>query len=632
MMEDSICMEWINKARLYFHPLNLDTKNAKHTQCYQIFWESLNPAFELKDCFDFSEAKNNFFYGGGETETSQWPLNKTNIPFSPFLTGKMFSTSTVITPHVDNDTNIPFIQPIKFQWGRTLSKFFINSLGSAIKIADHIRLHVSVNNPQNNTLCIGAKNSYGYLPIPHLTLNYTICTASDIKTLSNRLADKKISQGVPREEYDAVSNLTNAPLWRVVPEILEQGNQSSDSLLRHSANISALLEFAEGCILLDEHWQKHIGDLEVDVDRFKNLSETFQMISRRGLKIALTIHPFFSTQSKNYVEGLTADNGKMIWIQEKMESKTEDFDRSPVIVPALTYFKGWTSVAVIDVTNENAAKWLLQKVKKLVEKYRIDSLYVELGAAYDFPQHYQFSKPLINADQYKELFLQIIRRVPNVKTIGVSGAVKRPQLPTFVALSPTESSWNGINSVISNMLTLGTAGYPFIIPGSVGGDHSVGYENLGKNNLPDKNLYIRWLQLAHFLPVVQYSILPSEYGDDVMEIYKALSEMRKERLMKYITEAIKEATTKGLPIIRPLWMMDPTDPDCLKASDEFTIGDNVLVAPVIQPNQGRREVYLPKGHWRYQFDGSTSKGQRWLTMDIPQSQILFYTRIGFMNT
>lgn len=32
-------------------------------------------------------------------------------------------------------------------------------------------------------------------------------------------------------------------------------------------------------------------------------------------------------------------------------------------------------------------------------------------------------------------------------------------------------------------------------------------------DLPDPELYIRWLQLAAFLPVVRYNRLPTSYGD-----------------------------------------------------------------------------------------------------------------------
>lgn len=45
--------------------------------------------------------------------------------------------------------------------------------------------------------------------------------------------------------------------------------------------------------------------------------------------------------------------------------------------------------------------------------------------------------------------------------------------------------------------------------------------------LPDKELYIRWLQLATFLPVIRFTYLPSKYKDEsVLEIAKILTHLR----------------------------------------------------------------------------------------------------------
>lgn len=52
--------------------------------------------------------------------------------------------------------------------------------------------------------------------------------------------------------------------------------------------------------------------------------------------------------------------------------------------------------------------------------------------------------------------------------------------------------------------------------------------------LPNKELYMRWLQLATFLPVVRYSTLPSEYKDDdqVLELAKALTSLRQKMVSR----------------------------------------------------------------------------------------------------
>lgn len=65
----------------------------------------------------------------------------------------------------------------------------------------------------------------------------------------------------------------------------------------------------------------------------------------------------------------------------------------------------------------------------------------------------------------------------------------------------------------------------------------------------------------------------------------------------------KEALDSGLPIIRPLWMLDPSDSTCHTVVDEFSVGEELIVAPVIQVATTEREVYLPAGVWKvlYQY-------------------------------
>lgn len=59
-------------------------------------------------------------------------------------------------------------------------------------------------------------------------------------------------------------------------------------------------------------------------------------------------------------------------------------------------------------------------------------------------------------------------------------------------------------------------------------DFDFTFTELMDKGLPNKELYIRWLQLATFLPVIRYSHLPSEYGgdDQVLELAKVLTALR----------------------------------------------------------------------------------------------------------
>ena len=51
----------------------------------------------------------------------------------------------------------------------------------------------------------------------------------------------------------------------------------------------------------------------------------------------------------------------------------------------------------------------------------------------------------------------------------LANSFRRPKAPAFLFLSPLESTWENLQSIIPNMLQLSVVGYPFVNPGAVGG-------------------------------------------------------------------------------------------------------------------------------------------------------------------
>lgn len=276
----------------------------------------------------------------------------------------------------------------------------------------------------------------------------------------------------------------------------------------------------QGHVLINEFWQSKIGDFELDTVRFPTLEKTMEVLKRRGFRVVFSIQPFISTESFNFAE--TVRNGMLV--SERFSDKR---------IPALTRYKTLESAGVLDITKNNTIPWLLDKLKGVMKKYKFDAFYLDLGTAYNMPHYYQCDKPLLNPDQYKTLFINSIQGA--VPIFGVSSAIERPKSPAFVDLPKFESSWDGLQRVIPTILTYGVLGYPFLIPGAVGGDTDDFRRDYSVNNtiltLPDRELYIRWLQLAAFLPVIKFHHLPSSYGDkDISEMAKQLATIREQKV------------------------------------------------------------------------------------------------------
>lgn len=462
------------------------------------------------------------------------------------------------------------------QWANAVKRYFINSQGVAIEIDDATPLHIAINDVSHKTqFCLKAQHdTFAFINrlTPQTELKYRICTANDMKVLHHNLTQKNLWDGLKEQDISVIKTMFNEPVWEV------GGNLTDVAISNFTDNVIALGYFRLGHVLISEQWQHFAGDYEIDEERFKALNDTINVLHRRGFRISLTIQPFVSTESKNFKELLR----KNLLISERSTSRT---------VPSLTKFRESPSVGVLDPTNNETIPWLIHKIDKTIKKYLIDSFYLEFGSAYDMPRFYECQKPLLNPDHYKTIFMS--RITESMHLLGVSGAITVPHPPAFLNLPKVNSSWGGLQTVITSALNYGIIGYPFILPGAVGGDYLSDSNGTmlfrDSTPLPDKELYIRWLQLATFLPVLRFTHLPSDYKDDtVTEIAKELAAIRKtvkDVLEKYLSDAMNE----GLPLVRPLWMLDPHDAACLHVVDQFSVGEQLIVAPILEPKKIIRE-------------------------------------------
>jgi alpha-glucosidase (family GH31 glycosyl hydrolase) len=327
-----------------------------------------------------------------------------------------------------------------------------------------------------------------------------------------------------------INSLLTEPVWQIPSG---PGSELTEgAIYNYTEDVIALGFLRQGHVLLSEAWQPHVGDFTLDPVRFPTMDETINIIHRRGFRIVFTIQPFLSTESANFAEAVL----KCLLVNER---GTEGH------VPALTRYKDVASAGMLDITKNITVPWLQARLKAVVDKYHIDAFYLDVGTAYDMPHYYRFENELTNPDHYKTIFTDSV--LCAVGVVGVSSAITRPKAPVFVSLPPFASSWKSMQSIIPIVLTYGVMGYPFILPGAVGGDYKSEEDHVGATKnatvaddksagdggtsvhlpLPDKELYVRWLQLATFLPVIRYTHLPSKYGDDrVLEMAKILTALR----------------------------------------------------------------------------------------------------------
>ena len=82
------------------------------------------------------------------------------------------------------------------------------------------------------------------------------------------------------------------------------------------------------------------------------------------------------------------------------------------------------------------------------------------------------------------------------------------------------------------------------------------------------------------MPAMQFSIAPWDLSKDAELMCKQAVELR-ERLLHTILAVAEEAGHALEPICRPMWWLDPDDEETYQIKDQFVVGNDLIVAPVV---------------------------------------------------
>ncbi|TVX89391.1 TIM-barrel domain-containing protein [Paenibacillus agilis] len=185
------------------------------------------------------------------------------------------------------------------------------------------------------------------------------------------------------------------------------------------------------------------------------------------------------------------------------------------------------------------------------------------------------------------------------------------------------SFWEHMSMAMPMVLNLGMSGVPFSGPDIGGFAHHTSGE-----------LLTRWTQMGVFFPFARnHSAIdmvrqePWSFGDKYENIQREYISLRY-RWMPYLYHWFHEASQTGLPIMRPLVLEYPNDPETFNLCDQFLVGDSVLVAPIYRPSTEWRSVYLPAGEWYDEWTRERLEGGCHIHAHAPIETMPLYVRAG----
>jgi alpha-glucosidase len=120
---------------------------------------------------------------------------------------------------------------------------------------------------------------------------------------------------------------------------------------------------------------------------------------------------------------------------------------------------------------------------------------------------------------------------------------------------------------------------------------------------------------------------PWSYGPEAEAIIKQYIELRY-KLLPYLYSVFWENHRYGFPMLRPVVMVEQQEANNAWRQDEFTLGDKMLICPVLDPGVQSRIVYLPKGEWYHYWTRERYEGPRENQVPAPLEEMPIFVRAG----
>lgn len=372
-------------------------------------------------------------------------------------------------------------------------------------------------------------------------------------------------------------------------------------------------------LILDLYWFRHMGDLDWDEDAFPDPPGMLGGLHRMGFRVVVIEEPYILTRSRLYEEA--AGRGLLA--------------RRPAAEGGRPYtFPFWAGgeAALLDFSNPETQEWWAAHHERLA-RLGIDGWWTDLNEPEQhYPDMIHHGGPAAAVHNLQALqMVQSVyrgqkRAFPDrrVFIMSRSGWIGMQQYGAAVWSGDVDTTWEALRAQPALGLGMGLVGVPYW-NSDVGGF------------LPDRGqiepeLYLRWLEFGALSPLLRphAAFQPREpwvYGPEAERLAREIIRLRY-RLLPYLYTAAWEAYRSGLPVMRPLVLAYPEDDAVRDLRDEYLLGPDLLVAPVLEEGARRRRVYLPPGQWYEWHVCRLHSGGRSRVVPAPLGQPPILVRAG----
>jgi alpha-glucosidase (family GH31 glycosyl hydrolase) len=256
---------------------------------------------------------------------------------------------------------------------------------------------------------------------------------------------------------------------------------------------------------------------------------------------------------------------------------------------------------------------------RLVKDYSIDGFKFDAGDMYFYPAD-ALSLKAITPNEQCELFARFGLRFPLNE---YRACWKMGGQPLAQRLQDKSHTWVDLNKLIPDMILEGLCGYSFSCPDMIGGGEWTSF--LDDSNL-DQDLIVRSAQCHALMPMMQFSVAPWRVLDTAhLNAVKAAVKLRI-KFTPLIMQLAHQAAKTGEPILKSMEFVFP-EQGFEAVTDQFMLGDNLLVAPMLEKGEKYRNIKFPNGKWKAS-DGNLLKGGKTYQLSVALDQLLYFEKVN----
>lgn len=545
-----------------------------------------------RDTFDLASGKH--WYGQGELINQLWPLERISLWEAPFITW-------------DNG-------PAGL--GNIQTPAWVTATGVAVVVE-----------PPSNGLIVGFNAPAAHLTSPRWDLSDQMAPpatrplpamdgASGLLTLHDQEAPlhyrllvgvdapsayRRLVQQVGKPNRIPPEGLLRSPIWTTWAR--HKMDIDQETVLRFAREIREH-GFPGGTMEIDDKWQRAYGDITPDPVRFPDPASMVRELNEMGFAVTLWVTPFLNPDSANAQEA--ARRGLIV--------RQAGGDPYQVM-----WWQGYGYL--LDVSNPEAVQWWVEQLRALQHQIGLAGYKFDGGEANYLPADAHTHTP-ITRNEYSARWVEIVAtHFPYGEARCGWYSQRQPILFRQWDKFSTWGQDNGLASIITTALALSMSGYPFTMPDMIGGNAYFGVQ-------PDRELVIRWTQASAPMLAIQFSVAPWDYDAETVAICRKYAQLHVDLADQRINAA-REAVETGEPVIRPVFWPVPRDVEAHAIDDEYLVGDDLLVAPVVVEGARMRDIYLPAGQWRDYWSDTLYTGGQWLRdYPAPLDTLPLFARVG----